>query len=253
MCVVELAQKVFNNLININIAFQLCTDKDFLYDLSGKFCQYCNRKGYFRRYDGKIYKKETNMKKILTLTALLMGIVGFAALGAFRTFSANCERVSGEVLRLHIPANSDGDDDQAVKLKVRDCLLSEFGGLLSGGGLSDAEEKARALLPEIERRASEILLENGFCYGASAELVDMWFETREYERLILPAGNYKALRVTLGSGEGHNWWCVIFPQLCLPAVSECDQNAENVLDSFGKPQKIKVKFAIYEWLENIFG
>ena len=88
----------------------------------------------------------------------------------------------------------------------------------------------------------------------------MWFTTREYDRLILPAGKYKALRVTLGSGEGHNWWCVIFPQLCLPAVSEItqetdeneDENAENILETFGKPQKITVKFALYEWLEKLF-
>lgn len=193
------------------------------------------------------------MKKILTVFTLVMGIIGFTALGAFRTFSADCERVRGEVLRLHIPANSDSEEDQAVKILVRDSLLEEFGGLLSGGSLGEAEEKARALLPEIERRACGILAENGFSYGAKAELVDMRFKTREYDRLILPAGEYSALRVTLGEGAGHNWWCVIFPQLCLPAVSEPDQAAESVLDSFGKPQKIKVKFAVYEWLENIFG
>lgn len=197
------------------------------------------------------------MKKILTFTALLLGIIGFTALGAFRTFAASCARVQTEVLRLHIPANSDSEEDQAVKLKVRDCLLEEFGERLSGGDLAEAEKKARELLPEIERRAEEILVENGFYYGASAELADMRFTTREYDRLILPAGEYRALRVTLGSGSGHNWWCVIFPQLCLPAVSysegESDPNVGSVLDSFGKPQKIKVKFAFYEWLENIFG
>lgn len=193
------------------------------------------------------------MKKLLTVFMLLLGIVGFTALGAFRTFSEDCERVRGEVLRLHIPANSDSEEDQAVKLLVRDRLLEEFGATLSGGGLDEAEEKARALLPEIERRACAILAENGFSYGAKAELVEMRFETREYDRLILPAGQYKALRVTLGEGAGHNWWCVIFPQLCLPAVSKPDQAAQSVLDSFGKPQKITVKFAVYEWIENIFG
>ena len=83
----------------------------------------------------------------------------------------------------------------------------------------------------------------------------MYFTTREYDRLILPAGKYTALRITLGSGEGHNWWCVIFPQLCLPAVSEqteTEDNTEHVLESFGKPQKITVKFAIYEWIQNLF-
>ena len=192
------------------------------------------------------------MKKILTITVLAVGVLVLTVFGTFRTFSANCAEVRGEVLRLHIPANSDSDEDQAIKLRVRDLLLEEYGDRLSGsGGLEEAEARAEELLPEIERRASDFLRDNGFDYGAKAELVDMWFTTREYDRLILPAGNYKALRVTLGSGEGHNWWCVIFPQLCLPAVSD-EVKAEEVLETFGKPQKVKVKFAVYEWLAGFF-
>lgn len=192
------------------------------------------------------------MKKILTVIGLSLGVLAFTAFGSFRTFSENCTEVHGEVLRLHIPANSDSDEDQAIKLKVRDLLLEEYGDRLSGsGGLEEAAARAEELLPEIERTASNFLRKNGFDYGAKAELVDMWFTTREYDRLILPAGNYKALRVTLGSGEGHNWWCVIFPQLCLPAVSD-EQGAEEVLETFGKPQKVKVKFAVYEWLADLF-
>lgn len=207
------------------------------------------------------------MKKVLTVLALSMGIAAFAAFGAFRTFSANCADVYGEVLRLHIPANSDSEEDQAIKLKLRDKLLKEFGSELSGsGGLEDAEARTAELLPEIERAANDFLCENGFSYGAKAELVETWFPTREYDRLILPAGEYKALRVTLGSGEGHNWWCVIFPQLCYPAASEVsedenvdevsevseDENADEVLETFGKPQKVTVKFALYEWITKIF-
>lgn len=197
------------------------------------------------------------MKNLLTIIVLSVGILAFAALGAFRTFSESCEEIGGEVLRLHIPANSDSDEDQAVKLRLRDVLLEKYGGELSGsGGLEEAEARARVLLPDIERTANEFLKENGFDYKAKAEITEMWFTTREYERLILPAGNYRAIRVTLGSGEGHNWWCVIFPQLCLPAVSEPaedgDDGAEEVLETFGKPQKVTVKFAIYEWLQSLF-
>lgn len=188
------------------------------------------------------------MKNLLTVLALSLGIVFFTAFGAFRTFSANCEEVRGEVLRLHIPANSDSVEDQSIKLRLRDELLARFGGELSGcGDLASAKARADELLPEIERFANEFLAANGFSYGATAELVEMYFTTREYDRLILPAGNYTALRVTLGSGSGKNWWCVIFPQLCLPAVSE-DENAQAVLDSFGKPRKVTAKFAVYEWL-----
>lgn len=188
------------------------------------------------------------MKNLLTVLVLALGIVGFTAFGAFRTFAANCEEVRGEVLRLHIPANSDSDEDQAIKLRLRDELLARFGGELSGcGDLDSASARAAELLPEIEEFANEFLRSGGFTYGAKAELVDMYFTTREYDRLILPAGRYTALRVTLGSGSGKNWWCVIFPQLCLPAVSE-DDNAQAVLDSFGKPKKVTAKFALYEWL-----
>lgn len=188
------------------------------------------------------------MRKLLTVLALTIGIVVFTAFGAFRTFSASCDEVRGEVLRLHIPANSDSDEDQAIKLRLRDELLARFGDELSGcGDLASASDRVSELLPEIERFSNDFLRENGFSYGATAQLVEMYFTTREYDRLILPAGRYTALRVTLGSGSGKNWWCVIFPQLCLPAVSE-DDNAQAVLETFGKPQKVTAKFAVYEWL-----
>lgn len=194
------------------------------------------------------------MKDFLVTMILTAGLIFSLAFGAFEVFAEDCGEVRNEVLRLHIPANSDSEEDQAVKLEVRDFLLGEYGNELSGcADLPAAEERARELLPEIERRCTEFLRERGFNYGAKAELTDMYFTTREYDRLILPAGEYTALRITLGSGEGHNWWCVIFPQLCLPAVSEPDDNAENVLEAFGKPQSVTVKFAVYEWLQGVFG
>lgn len=194
------------------------------------------------------------MKDFLVTMILTAGLIFSLAFGAFEVFAEDCGEVRNEVLRLHIPANSDSDEDQAVKLELRDFLLGEYGNELSAcSNLSSAEERARELLPEIEQRCTEFLHERGFNYGAKAELTDMYFTTREYDRLILPAGEYTALRITLGSGEGHNWWCVIFPQLCLPAVSEPTDNAENVLESFGKPQNVTVKFAVYEWLQGVFG
>lgn len=199
------------------------------------------------------------MKKLLVISALAAGIILSALYGSFEVFAARCSEVSDEVLRLHIPANSDSTEDQLLKLELRDYVLEKFGDELSiCGTLYDAESRAAELLPEIEHECGVFLEEHGADYGAKAELVTMHFTTREYERLILPAGEYRALRITLGSGEGKNWWCVIFPQLCLPAVSEKSeisgaQNAENVLESFGKPQKIKVKFALYELIGKMIG
>lgn len=193
------------------------------------------------------------MRKIFTIVSLILGIVLSTAAGAFIAFSERCEEVRGEVLRLHIPANSDSAEDQAVKLRLRDFILEEYGAQLGDcDSLELAEERAAELLPEIEAAGTAFLHENGFSYDAKAELVTMDFPTREYDRLILPAGEYRALRITLGSGSGHNWWCVIFPQLCLPAVSEQeDESAEQVLGSFGKPQRVKVKFAVYEALQEL--
>lgn len=199
--------------------------------------------------------KDIFMKRVLTSVFLAIGAAFFFFTGGFLTFAENCEEVCSEVLRLHIPANSDSEEDQAIKLRLRDYVLSEFSGELGEcGNLEEAEEKARELLPEIERKSTEFLEENGFFYGAKAELVTMDFTTREYDRLILPAGKYRAIRITLGSGEGHNWWCVIFPQLCLPAACEIpeNENAEEVLASFGKPQGITLKFAIFEWFQGLF-
>lgn len=199
--------------------------------------------------------KDIFMKRVLTSVFLAIGAAFFFFTGGFLTFAENCEEVCSEVLRLHIPANSDSEEDQAIKIRLRDYVLSEFSGELGEcGNLEEAEEKARELLPEIERKSTEFLEENGFFYGAKAELVTMDFTTREYDRLILPAGKYRAIRITLGSGEGHNWWCVIFPQLCLPAACEIpeNENAEEVLASFGKPQGITLKFAIFEWFQGLF-
>lgn len=194
------------------------------------------------------------MKRILVTAALTAGILLSGTFGAFELFARRCGSVSEEVLRLHIPANSNQEEDQRIKLELRDYVLERFGGELSNcGDLNSAEERAAELIPEIERECCTFLDEHGVNYGAKAELVAMHFTTREYEKLILPAGEYRALRITLGSGEGKNWWCVIFPQLCLPAVSDKSDanNAESVLESFGTPQKIKVKFAVYELIEKL--
>lgn len=196
------------------------------------------------------------MKKVLTSFFLAIGAAFFFCAGGFLTFAENCESVCSEVLRLHIPANSDSEEDQAIKLKLRDFVLGEFSGQLAEcKSLDEAEEKARELLPEIERKSTEFLERNGFSYGAKAELVTMDFTTREYDALVLPAGRYRAIRITLGSGAGHNWWCVIFPQLCLPAASKIEnaENAEEVLANFGKPQGITLKFAVFEWFQGLFG
>lgn len=173
-------------------------------------------------------------------------------LGSFGTFARECDEIPQEVLRLHIPANSDSEYDQAVKLKVRDYILEKYGAQLSGcGSREEAVEEVRRLLPDIEKSCCEYLSQQGADYGARAELTEMYFTTREYENVTLPAGDYLALRITLGSGEGHNWWCVMFPPLCIPMASEPID--EDVIPGDFTSDRIEIKFAVFEFFRNIFG
>lgn len=191
------------------------------------------------------------MRKLLIDLLLAAGLIISFLAGGMRTFAQECERAPSQVLRLHIPANSDSEYDQQIKLQLRDLILSEYGALLAEyDSLSSAIERAESLLPEIERSACGFLSEMGAGYSAKAELTEMYFTTRSYEDITLPAGEYTALRITLGSGEGKNWWCVMFPPLCIPVVSEFDESAAEPLpDSFS--DGVEVKFALFEFISKL--
>ena len=145
------------------------------------------------------------------ITAIVFSVVGFGT---------DCEKIRNNVVRLHILAESDCEADQRVKLLVRDALLESGSELFSGtADVSSAKEilaKEKEMLIEV---AENVLKENGFDYDAEMYLEREYFDTKEYESFTMPAGEYLALKVVLGKGEGHNWWCVMFPPLCLPAAS----------------------------------
>ena len=150
---------------------------------------------------------------------------------SFTGFTAECEDIPSHVLRLHILANSDSDADQALKLKVRDRILQVSAGMLDGvKSRSDAEKAVSSRLKEITKTAQEEVYRQGYRYPVKAEMTNMYFTTRQYGNVTLPAGMYDALRITIGSGSGHNWWCVLFPALCLPAA-EAPSNVSDVLNS----------------------
>ena len=121
---------------------------------------------------------------------------------------------------MHILADSDQEADQTVKLQVRDAVLEVISQDLTGDcTLEGTVACLEGELGQIEQTANHVLEEAGMPYRARAELTEMYFTTRDYIRngqaFSMPAGRYKALRITLGSGEGHNWWCVMFPDLCV--------------------------------------
>lgn len=164
-----------------------------------------------------------------TARFILFFIISFLlilVLDSFSTFSAECADIRQSVLRLHILANSDSTEDQEIKLKVRDRILQESEDLFySAGSLESAEEKARESLPRIEEIARDELKRLGSSDAVHAELTNMFFDTRVYEDFTMPAGYYDALRITIGEAKGHNWWCVLYPSLCVPAASENSEAA----------------------------
>ena len=130
-------------------------------------------------------------------------------------------RLASQVIRLHVLANSDSEKDQALKLEVRDRVLETTSALLAG----ETEPQAAAVLlnqhlDDIAQTAAQEISAQGHDDRVEVRLEQTWFPTRQYQGFSLPAGNYLALRVLIGAAEGHNWWCVVFPNLCLPAVSE---------------------------------
>ena len=126
-----------------------------------------------------------------------------------------------KVIRLHVLANSDSQADQALKLRVRDRVLAGARPLLAqASNAGEAEVLLSGQLSYLTALARQEVLRQGYDYPVDGTLEDVWFPTRAYDAAALPAGTYRALRVVIGSGEGHNWWCVVFPSLCLPAVSE---------------------------------
>ena len=136
------------------------------------------------------------------------------------------EALADRMVRLHVLANSDSEEDQALKLQVRDSIIGYAEDILrSSHDREDAAKRLEQALPELEHLAADTIAQNGYDYAVTAELTDTAFPTREYEDFTLPAGDYLALRVVIGAGEGHNWWCVVFPPLCAQSTEDLSRTA----------------------------
>ena len=142
------------------------------------------------------------------------------------TLVADRQRLRQELIRLHVVAASDSEEHQAVKLQVRDAVLDSLqADLRNLADLEQAKAYLRENLPRIRSVANAVLREAGFDTEAAVTLCPEAFDTRVYDTFTLPAGVYESLRITIGEGEGKNWWCVVFPSLCLPAAGEDFQAA----------------------------
>lgn len=158
--------------------------------------------------------------------ALLLGVAFALLLGLW--LGNQQSQLADKVIRLHIIANSDSAEDQALKLKVRDRILLEAENLIvTDGGLAQARASIEDHLSELSTAAEEIIQAAGYDYPVQASLEETWFPTKQYTDFAFPAGSYTALRIVIGEGGGQNWWCVVFPPLCMGSVTETvSQTAE---------------------------
>ena len=185
-------------------------------------------------------RKETKfMKTIKFLINALLTLVltlGVAVLPTDRD-----GEIYEDTLRLHILANSDSGCDQALKYAIRDRLLLKYGEALKGAeSFADAEERIGAMLPEIERDVDGWISEAGYSYKSHVTLGVEWYDTRAYEDFTLPRGYYTSLRVMLGEAEGQNWWCVMYPPLCLDVASE-DAPGDDAVIGYTREEYLLVK------------
>ncbi len=189
--------------------------------------------------------------------ALAAGTVA-AVMLSFCHFNAVCGEIRREVVRLHVLAHDDTEEEQTLKLRVRDAVLTAADGLLDGVANSDAAQATiEAALPQLAAAANEALQTAGSVHTAKVSLENTYFTTRTYDAGTLPAGWYTALRVVIGDGAGRNWWCVVFPPLCLssavkPATLD-DVVGEDAREVVEQPTRYTVRFKVVEWVSGWFG
>ena len=175
----------------------------------------------------------------------------------------NKEQLRRNLIRFHVVANSDSEWDQSVKLQVRDAVIGSLQKELNAlGDMEAAKVYLTENLPKIQKIANETLETLGVEQEAVVSLCREAFRKREYETFSLPAGVYESLRIVIGEGQGHNWWCVVFPSLCLPATTEGFEEvaagagfSEDLQNTLAEEEGYEVRFFFLDALgslENIF-
>lgn len=205
-----------------------------------------------RKCDRSFFMQKIIRKNIES--GVLIGLL-FAVMLSIARFDTACRDLRSNVLRLHIIANSDSEADQTLKLRVRDAILEGSELIFEDcTDLDSAAAAAKSQTDAITDIANSVIEESGLEYTAVASVEDCCFETREYEDFTLPAGIYKSVVVRLGEAEGKNWWCVVFPAVCLPAASDAelsDTVGTEGVEIAENPQRYIMKFKAVEWYEDI--
>lgn len=211
-------------------------------------------------------------KRIETFKTMFL-IIGIVAV--WTMFAVWCQRqrmqqdISDAVIRFHVVANSDSIEDQRVKYEVRDTILGEVQCAMAAADTkAEAEEILQLQLEKITETANQVLSEQGMDYRARAVLEQTEFPVKTYGDLTFPAGSYEAVNVYLGTGSGQNWWCVMFPTLCL-VDGTCEvvpeESKEKLKSSLSKKEykyllkkqkngiTVEYRFRLEEWLSEILG
>lgn len=196
------------------------------------------------------------MNKVLTIIAVCCVSILLLSLMPIRGEA----EVYDNVIRLHVIANSDSKADQALKLKVRDSVLNKVNSLsLNAKNIDEATKIYEDNLCAIENEAKKCIINEGYDYDVSVSLTDERYPTKSYESLCFPSGEYKSLQIKIGNASGENWWCVLFPPLCMSVASDISVDESFVELGFSTEQyKIitntedatyKLKFKILETIE----
>ncbi len=199
------------------------------------------------------------MRKLLKVigTCILLGALAWCG-----TLFADRQALNENVIRLHVVANSDSAEDQSLKLKVRDAVTVYLQENMDAATAGQAKTWLKSHLQELQKIAGDVLAQAGSAASATVSLQQEAFDKRDYETFSLPAGVYEALRITVGSGEGKNWWCVVFPSLCLSATSEDFEDtaagagfSDGLTGTLRQNSGYEIRFFFLDWLgkiENFF-
>jgi stage II sporulation protein R len=210
--------------------------------------------------------------RVIILILSLIGIISVMTMtisGEVKKVDSISDDYKNKLIRFHVIANSDSDEDQELKLKVRDAVIAHLQPkLIESTSIAQSEKIIKNEYNELEKISKNIICKNGYNYDVKVGIKNSTFPTKQYSSVILPAGEYKALKIVIGKGQGKNWWCVMFPPLCFVDKENgvidkaTDKKLKEVLteDEYKlitqKTQKdmnkVKVKFKVVEILDKYF-
>ena len=205
------------------------------------------------------------MKKYSIALWILCAGIFFCFVTSTLTVKEVSTPLAEEVLRLHVLANSDSDEDQALKLKVKAAIVEALSPILyETTGKAAACEWVSANLTKLRTIADQVIADEGYDYPVTVACETTWFPNKTYGDMTFPCGYYDALRVCIGDADGANWWCVLYPPLCFVDLTcavvpdESKEKLQTVLDEdeynslFSESAQVVVKFKLFEWLGELF-